>query len=203
MVTGSRSSCDNGGLRTSQRLQRLNADPGFFSTIHAFLPRHSPCSFECVAWHPGDHLSVRGSDWRVVHNTAYADCTALDLASVEGPPVFRTVLLPFDRPRRAPVPRLTVLSPRLWSEHVGTRLVRTFPYGGLRFCPCSIELLAYQLEPALAVFRHFSTRVLIGDDVGLGKTVEAGVIVREMVGRRATARVLVIVPAALRAQWKA
>ncbi|HZA37093.1 MAG TPA: SNF2-related protein, partial [Vicinamibacterales bacterium] len=156
-----------------------------------------------MAWHPGDHLSVRGSDWRVVHNTAYADCTALDLASVEGPPVFRTVLLPFDRPRRAPVPRLTVLSPRLWSEHVGTRLVRTFPYGGLRFCPCSIELLAYQLEPALAVFRHFSTRVLIGDDVGLGKTVEAGVIVREMVGRRATARVLVIVPAALRAQWKA
>ena len=137
-----------------------------------------------------------------MHNTAYGDCTALDLASVEGPPVSRTVLLPFDRPRRAPVPRLAVLSPRLWSEHVGTLLVRTFPHGGLRFCPRSIQLLAYQLEPALAVFRHSSPRVLIGDDVGLGKTVEAGVIVREVVGRRATARVLVIVPAALRAQWK-
>ena len=112
------------------------------------------------------------------------------------------MLLPFDRPRRAPVPGLAVLSPRLWSEHVGTRLGRTFPYGGLRFCPRSIQLLAYQLEPALAVFRHAATRVLIGDDVGLGKTVEAGVIVREVVGRKATARVLVIVPAALRAQWK-
>ena len=56
----------------------------------------------------------------------------------------------------------------------------------------------YQLEPALAVFRHGATRVLIGDDVGLGKTVEAGVIVREVMGRSATARALVIVPAALR-----
>ena len=112
------------------------------------------------------------------------------------------MLLPFDRPRRAPVPRLSVLSPHRWSEHVGTRLGRTFPYGGLRFCPRSIQLLAYQLEPALAVFRHATSRVLIGDDVGLGKTVEAGVIVKEVVGRKATARVLVIMPASLRAQWK-
>ena len=155
-----------------------------------------------MAWNPGDHLTVRGSDWRVLHSTIYGDCTALDLVNVDCPPVGRTVLLPFDRPRRAPVPRLSVLSPHRWSEHVGTRLARTFPYGGLRFCPRSIQLLAYQLEPALAVFRHATNRVLIGDDVGLGKTVEAGVIVREVVGRKAAARVLVIVPAALRGQWK-
>ena len=68
----------------------------------------------------------------------------------------------------------------LWAEHVGARLSRTFPFGGFRFYPRSIQLLAYQLEPALAVFRHSATRVLIGDDVGLGKTVEAGVIVREV-----------------------
>ena len=155
-----------------------------------------------MTWSPGDHLAVRGTDWRVVQSTAHVDCTALDLASVEGPPVLRTLMLPFDRPRRAAAPRLIVLSPRLWAEHVGARLGRTFPFGALRFCPRSIQLLAYQLEPALAVFRHSTTRVLIGDDVGLGKTVEAGVIVREVVGRRATARVLVIVPAALRTQWK-
>jgi superfamily II DNA or RNA helicase len=155
-----------------------------------------------VAWNPGEHLAVRGTNWRVVQSTAHVDCTALDLAGVEGPPAMRTFMLPFDRPRRAPVPRLTVLSPPLWAEHVAARLGRTFPFGGLRFCPRSIQLLAYQLEPALAVFRHSTTRVLIGDDVGLGKTVEAGVIVREVVGRRATARVLVIVPAALRRQWK-
>ena len=155
-----------------------------------------------MAWNPGDHLTVRGSDWRVVQCTAYSDCSALDLVSVEASAVSRTLLLPFDRPRRAPVPRLTVMSRRLWAEHVGARLARTFPFGGLRFCSGSIQLFAYQLEPALAVFRHAATRLLIGDDVGLGKTVEAGVIVREVVGRKAAARVLVIVPAALRMQWK-
>ena len=155
-----------------------------------------------MAWKPGDHLTVRGRDWRVVGCTAHADCTSLDLVSVEGAALSRTLLLPFDRPRRAPLPRLAVTSRRDWAERVGARLSRTFPFGGLRFCPRSIQLLAYQLEPALAVFRHTATRVLIGDDVGLGKTVEAGVIVREVVGRRATARVLVIVPAALRMQWK-
>ena len=155
-----------------------------------------------MAWNPGDHLTVRGRDWRLAHSTAHSDCTALDVISIEGPPLSRTLLWPFDRPRRAPVPRLSVLSPRRWSELVGTRVGRTYPFGGLRFCPRSIQLLAYQLEPALAVFRHATTRVLIGDDVGLGKTVEAGVIVREVVGRKAAARVLVIVPATLRAQWK-
>jgi superfamily II DNA or RNA helicase len=155
-----------------------------------------------VAWNPGDHLTVRGGSWRVVQCTAHGDCSSLDLVSADGPAVSRTLLLPFDRPRRAPVPRLAVVSPGAWTEHVGARLARTFPFGGLRFCPRAIELLAYQLEPALAVFRHAATRVLIGDDVGLGKTVEAGVIVREVRGRKADARVLVIVPAALRTQWR-
>ena len=58
----------------------------------------------------------------------------------------------------------------------------SFPYGGLRFCPPTIRLLPYQLEPALAVFRHGATRLLIADDVGVGKTVEAGLIVREVAG---------------------
>ena len=170
--------------------------------ICAILAGHSACSFERVAWNPGEHLIVRGSDWRVVQCSAHSDCSSLDLVSVEGPPVSRTLLLPFERPRRAPVPRLAVVSRRLWAEHLGARLSRTFPFGGIRFCPRSIQLLAYQLEPALAVFRHSATRVLIGDDVGLGKTVEAGVIVREVMGRKAAARVLVIVPAALRMQWQ-
>lgn len=78
---------------------------------------------------------------------------------------------------------------------------RGYPYGGLRFCPRAIDLHAYQLEPALAIFRYGATRVLVGDDVGLGKTVEAGVIVREVMGRGLDARVLVVVPAALKSQW--
>jgi superfamily II DNA or RNA helicase len=78
----------------------------------------------------------------------------------------------------------------------------SFPYGGLRFCPPTIRLLPYQLEPALAVFRHGATRVLIADDVGVGKTVEGGLIVREVAGAAHDARILILVPASLKDQWQ-
>ena len=45
-------------------------------------------------------------------------------------------------------------------------------------------------------------RVLIADDVGLGKTIEAGLIIAELRRRRSDARVLVVAPAGLRTQWK-
>src|SRR5439155_12799138 len=45
-------------------------------------------------------------------------------------------------------------------------------------------------------------RMLIADDVGLGKTIEAGLIVTELLARQRVSRVLVICPANLREQWK-
>jgi superfamily II DNA or RNA helicase len=76
------------------------------------------------------------------------------------------------------------------------------PYGGLQFCPSAIQLLPYQLEPALAVFRHGALRLLVADDVGLGKTVEAGLIVRETTMRDRMARTLILSPASVRGQWR-
>ena len=81
-------------------------------------------------------------------------------------------------------------------------VAESFPYGGLRCCPPTIRLLPYQLEPALAVFRHGVTRLLIADDVGVGKTVEAGLIVREVAGRSHAGRILILVPASLKDQWQ-
>jgi len=45
-------------------------------------------------------------------------------------------------------------------------------------------------------------RLLIADDVGLGKTVEAGLILTELLARQMASCVLVIVPANLREQWR-
>src|SRR5215813_2449717 len=64
-----------------------------------------------------------------------------------------------------------------------------------------MDLLPYQLEPALAIVHGRGTRMLIADEVGLGKTVQAALIVAELKARAAISRVLVLTPAGLREQW--
>ncbi|WP_243094640.1 helicase-related protein [Thermus thalpophilus] len=60
----------------------------------------------------------------------------------------------------------------------------------------------YQLVPLLMALRLPEVRLLIADDVGLGKTVEAGLIVKELLLRNKARRVLVLAPAHLLAQWQ-
>jgi superfamily II DNA or RNA helicase len=63
-----------------------------------------------------------------------------------------------------------------------------------------MTVLAWQLEPALAVI-HGATRVLLADEVGLGKTLQAGLIASELLARGLADRVLVLAPAGLRRAW--
>jgi len=61
----------------------------------------------------------------------------------------------------------------------------------------------YQLVPVvMALELRERVRMLIADDVGLGKTIEAGLIITELMARQLASRVLIVVPAALREQWK-
>ena len=64
-----------------------------------------------------------------------------------------------------------------------------------------LSILPFQLEPALAVARGDGHRLLIADAVGLGKTIQAGLIVAELLHRRDEARALIVTPASLREQW--
>ena len=50
----------------------------------------------------------------------------------------------------------------------------------------AIDLLPHQLEPALAIVRGHGTRLLLADEVGLGKTIQAGLIVAELLARGAS-----------------
>src|SRR5207244_4131508 len=63
-------------------------------------------------------------------------------------------------------------------------------------------LLPFQLEPVLAITRGHDTRLLLADDVGLGKTIQAGLILAEIRAREPDARVLIVTPAGLRDQWR-
>ncbi len=60
----------------------------------------------------------------------------------------------------------------------------------------------YQLVPVVMALETPRVRLLIADDVGLGKTIEAGLVLTELLARQRAARVLVIVPANLREQWR-
>lgn len=60
----------------------------------------------------------------------------------------------------------------------------------------------YQLVPLVLALERPNTRMLIGDDVGLGKTIEAGLIISELIQRGKIKRVVFLTPANLKLQWK-
>jgi superfamily II DNA or RNA helicase len=65
-----------------------------------------------------------------------------------------------------------------------------------------IETFWYQVETVRKVLKQFRGRVLLADEVGLGKTVEAGMVLKEYLLRGMAGRVLVLVPASLVGQWR-
>jgi len=80
------------------------------------------------------------------------------------------------------------------SSRLGNRLTRSLE-------DATIDLLPHQVEAAaFALNRLFSGGAILADEVGLGKTIEAGLVISQLwaEGRR---RILIIVPAGLRRQW--
>ncbi len=65
-----------------------------------------------------------------------------------------------------------------------------------------VEHLPHQIETVRRVLRQFRGRVLLADEVGLGKTIEACLLLREYVLRSLVKRVLILVPAPLVSQWQ-
>ena len=94
--------------------------------------------------------------------------------------------------------RWTALSPYLDPDGEGPleREPIASPFHG------SVRVEDYQLVPLLKALRMPRVNLLIADDVGLGKTIEAGLILTELLLRRRIQRVLVLTPASLRQQWR-
>jgi SNF2-related domain len=65
-----------------------------------------------------------------------------------------------------------------------------------------IEIEDYQLDPVVRAIQMPRVNLLIADDVGLGKTIEAGLVIQELVVRHRARRVLVVCPASLQIQWR-
>ncbi len=65
-----------------------------------------------------------------------------------------------------------------------------------------IRLDAYQLLPLRKALRLPRVNLLIADDVGLGKTIEAGLVARELLLRRRVDFIVIAAPPAMTVQWK-
>ena len=155
--------------------------------------------------HAGDLVVVRGARWRVADVRAYDGCTLLTLHGVARPfdGRVRRVLSPFDRIEAVEGSRgARFVDSRTWRRVCRTAIATDVPPGSLASAGgAAIDLLPYQLEPALAIVRGYGTRLLLADEVGLGKTIQAGLIAAELIARGSAERMIVLAPAGLRDQW--
>ena len=156
---------------------------------------------------PGHVIRARGESWVVDRHVAGTHGSVLEVRG-RGPDnrgERASFLLPFELIERLPssdAPR--IVRPRTWRRMARSILAAGTPSSDALRSPAraTLAVLPFQLEPVLAVTRGLASRVLIADEVGLGKTVQAGLIISELLERRPESHVLVVTPAGLRPQWQ-
>ncbi|MDA8398297.1 MAG: SNF2-related protein, partial [Actinomycetota bacterium] len=65
-----------------------------------------------------------------------------------------------------------------------------------------IQIKDFQLEPVARALRMPRVALLLADEVGLGKTIEAGLVIEELLLRHRARRVIVVCPASLTTKWR-
>jgi len=158
-------------------------------------------------FNPGSIVRARGREWVVLPQS---EGKILHLRPLGGGEEKPTVLLP--ELERQPVEPATFPYPD--PTHAGIQsaglLLRDALMLKLRagagpfrsFGNIAIEPRAYQLVPLMVALKHQVVRLLIADDVGIGKTIEAGLIARELMDRGEIHRLAVLCPPHLCEQWQ-
>src|SRR2546421_5805877 len=94
------------------------------------------------------------------------------------------------------------------NAHRWTRLNRLRETDGIEDEPLlgvwnsAIQVHPYQLEPVLRALSMPRVSLLLADGVGLGKTIQSGLVLEELLLRRRIRRILVLCPAMLQRQWR-
>ena len=160
-----------------------------------------------VDFAPGTLVSARGREWVVLPQSrgdvlrlrplggSADDATCLYVPMEETPP----------EPARfpAPDPTRTGNSESALLLQDALRMALRAGAGPFRgFGNLAVEPRAYQLVPLLMALKLDPVRLLVADDVGVGKTIEAGLIARELFDRGEIRRITVLCPPHLCEQWK-
>ncbi|MEK6985252.1 MAG: SNF2-related protein [Candidatus Thermoplasmatota archaeon] len=65
-----------------------------------------------------------------------------------------------------------------------------------------IKILPHQVKAAIKVLNQMGGRGILADEVGLGKTIEAGIVMKELISRGKAKSILILTPASLASQWQ-
>lgn len=162
-----------------------------------------------AALQPGKLVSLRGREWVVLpsNSTDLLIIRPLGGSDEETTGIYLPLAIPEDVPSDAQFPRPS-------REDLGDISTARFLYDAARlafrhgagpfraFAKLSFRPRAYQVVPLVMALRQEIVRLLIADDVGVGKTVEALLIVREMIERAQINRFAVICLPHLCDQWQ-
>lgn len=158
---------------------------------------------------PGTEVEARGLRWEVVRTQQLGAQTSLVLRGLEGALAGQEfeVLSPFESVRplsRELDPTKAAPLPRWLVYHEAFLLEQAFGADSLLAVdPGRVTLEPYQLVPVMRALRQSRVRLLLADGVGLGKTVEAGLILVELIARRVAHRILIVSPPGpLLDQWR-
>jgi ATP-dependent helicase HepA len=89
-----------------------------------------------------------------------------------------------------------------WVAKEALTTLRSAAMGLTGLTSASVDLVAHQADAVRRVLTDPLQRYLLADEVGLGKTIEAGAVIRQLLIDEPSRRVLVSVPATLLAQWR-
>ncbi len=154
----------------------------------------------------GSLVKARGREWVVLPESGEQMLVLRPLGGTDDE--IAGIYLPLEKVEQA---RFDLPDPSLTGDYLSARLLRDAVRLGFRssagpfrsFARLAFEPRPYQLVPLLMALKLDPVRMLISDDVGVGKTVEAGLIARELIDRGEVDRLAVLCPPQLAEQWQA
>ena len=165
-----------------------------------------PASHTAARWSPGSLVRARGREWIVLSGS---DTEVLRVRPVSGSEEDQTYI--YVALEAVPVADASFPKPEPSQKagHDAALLLRDALVLSLRrgagpfrsFGQIAVEPRAYQLVPLLMALKLDPIRLLIADDVGIGKTIEAALIIRELLDRGDVERFTVLCPPHLVDQW--
>ncbi|MFX0204591.1 MAG: helicase-related protein [Candidatus Hodarchaeota archaeon] len=162
---------------------------------------------------PGQWVEARGARWKVITKRSNSGTTLLKLKGIDKAVEGEEIWIAHPLEEIKPI----IQEPLKWNDPPvsDTEWLDLHRALCLRLSPSPTSITAlergaiildekyrFQLVPLLLAAEQPFPRLLLADDVGLGKTIEAGLILQELAARGRAEKILIVVPSGLKEQWK-